>query len=41
MMEAEIGRACNSNGKTRTEMHTKFWMEDLKGRDFLPVLGIS
>ena len=41
MKEAEVGRACNTNGRMRIEMHTKFWMEDLKGRDSLAVLVIS
>jgi len=30
-MEDEMGRACNTHG--RDEMHTKFWSENVKGRD--------
>jgi hypothetical protein len=41
MKEAEVGRACSRNGRTRIEMHTKVWVEDLTGRDSLPVLVIS
>jgi hypothetical protein len=41
MKETEVGRACSTYGKTRTEMRTKVWMEDLKRRDSLPVLVIS
>jgi hypothetical protein len=41
MKEAEVGRACSTNGRMRIEMHTRVWMENLKGRDSLPVLVIS
>jgi len=41
MKEAEVGRACNTNGRMIIETHTKIWMEDLKGRVSLPVLVIS
>jgi hypothetical protein len=40
MEEAEVGRACGTNGRVRIEMHTNVWIEKLTGRDSLPVLVI-
>jgi len=41
MKEAEVGRACSTNGRMRIETHTNVWLEDLEGRDSLPVLVVS
>jgi len=40
MKEAEVGRACSTNGRMRIEMHTNVCMEDLKGRESLTLLVI-
>jgi hypothetical protein len=34
-----MGRACSTHG--RDEMHTKFWLENMKGRDHMEDLGID
>jgi hypothetical protein len=34
-----MGGACGTHG--RDEVHTKFWSENLKGRDHLEDLGID
>jgi hypothetical protein len=38
-MEDEMGGACST--WERCEMHTKFWLENLKGRNHLEELGID
>lgn len=30
-----------ANGKYRIEMHTEYWWEDLKERDYLEGLGVN
>jgi len=37
--EDEMDRACSTCG--REEMHTKFWSENLKGRDLSENLGLD
>jgi hypothetical protein len=40
MKDDEIGETCNTQGGGRGEMQTKFWSENLKGRDNLEQLGV-